>query len=125
MARLPDDRKEQIRDATPIDELVTSYGIRLRQRGRLLWGLCPFHQDAHPSLSVDTAKGRFRCWSCNTGGDVFHFVELFEGVEFYEALVMLAERAGISLAGGRRQKPGEADRRKNQKSYLLKLNGSA
>jgi len=100
------DIKERVRQAVDIVELVERY-VRLRRQGRLYVGLCPWHDDTHPSLQVNPERQSFRCWVCDIGGDVFSFVMRMEGVGFREALEMLAERAGIPLEGPTSQAPGK------------------
>ena len=90
------DAKEQVRQAVDIVDLVGSY-LQLRRQGRNFVGLCPWHDDSRPSLQVNPERQSFKCWVCDVGGDVFSFVMKAEGLEFREALEMLAERAGISL----------------------------
>jgi DNA primase len=91
------DAKEQVRQATDIVDLVGGY-IALHRQGRGYVGLCPWHDDARPSLQVNPERQSFKCWVCDIGGDVFSFMMRAENVEFREALELLAERAGISLA---------------------------
>jgi len=90
------DAKEQVRQAIDIVDLVGDH-IQLRRQGRNYVGLCPWHDDSRPSLQVNPERQSFRCWVCDIGGDIFSFMMKVEGVEFREALEMLAERAGISL----------------------------
>ena len=90
------DAKERIKQAVDIVDLVGSY-IRLRRQGRNYVGLCPWHDDSRPSLQVNPERQSFKCWVCDIGGDVFSFIMKIEGVEFREALEMLAERSGIEL----------------------------
>ena len=90
------DAKEQVRQATEIVDLVGSY-VPLRRQGRNYVGLCPWHDDSRPSFQVNAERQSFRCWVCDLGGDVFSFMMRMEGIEFREALQMLAERAGIEL----------------------------
>jgi DNA primase len=90
------DAKEQVRQAVDIVDLVGSY-VQLRRQGRNFVGLCPWHDDSKPSLQVNPERQSFKCWVCDLGGDVFSFVMKAEGLEFREALEMLAERAGIQL----------------------------
>ena len=89
--------KERIKQAIDIVDLVGRY-IPLRRQGRLFVGLCPWHDDTHPSLQVDPQRQTFRCWVCNIGGDIFSFLMRIEGIEFREAFKSLADRAGIPLA---------------------------
>jgi DNA primase len=88
--------KQRIKEAIDIVELVGRV-IPLRRQGRLFVGLCPWHDDTHPSLQVNPERQSFKCWVCDIGGDVFTFVMKMEGVSFPEALRILAEQAGIPL----------------------------
>lgn len=101
------DVKEQIRQAVDIVDLIGSY-VNLSRQGAGYKALCPFHDDQRPSLDVNPARQSWRCWVCDIGGDVFSFVMRREGVEFREALEMLAERAGVELKRGPRPQPGSA-----------------
>lgn len=102
------DAKERIKQAIDIVDLVGSH-IQLRRQGRNYVGLCPWHDDSKPSLQVNPERQSFKCWVCDIGGDVFSFVMKIEGVEFREALEMLAERAGIELDKPRRSIPLPSD----------------
>ena len=88
--------KEKIRDAVDIVDLV-SESVPLQRQGRIYVGRCPWHDDNRPSLQVNPERQTYRCWVCNLGGDVFSFVERIQGVDFKEALEILADRAGIPL----------------------------
>jgi len=101
------DAKEQVRQAIDIVDLVGSH-VQLRRQGRNYVGLCPWHDDTRPSMQVNPERQSFRCWVCDIGGDVFDFVMKIEGVEFREALEMLAERAGVELKPTRSQGPRTA-----------------
>ena len=90
------DDKELVRQAVDIVELVGSH-VQLRRQGRNYVALCPWHDDTRPSLQVNPERQSFKCWVCDIGGDVFSWVMRIEGVEFREALQMLADRAGIQL----------------------------
>ena len=90
------DVKEQVRQATDIVDLVGQY-LQLRRQGRHYVALCPWHDDSRPSLQVNPERQSWKCWVCDIGGDVFSFLMQIEGIEFREALEMLAERAGIPL----------------------------
>lgn len=97
------DAKERVKQAVDIVDLVGSH-IQLRRQGRNYVGLCPWHDDTRPSMQVNPERQSFKCWVCDIGGDVFSFVMKIEGVEFREALEMLADRAGIEL-----EKPPKKD----------------
>jgi DNA primase len=98
------DTKERVKQAIDIVDLVGSH-IALRRQGRLYVGLCPWHDDTRPSLQVNPERQSFKCWVCDIGGDVFSFVMKMEGVDFREALQMLADRAGITTERQKMPKP--------------------
>ena len=100
------DTKERVKQAVDIVDLVGSH-IQLRRQGRNYVGLCPWHDDTRPSFQVNPERQSFKCWVCDIGGDVFSFVMKIEGVEFREALQMLADRAGIEIAKPR-QRPSDS-----------------
>lgn len=115
------DAKEQVRQATDIAELVGGY-MQLRRQGRNFIGLCPWHDDSRPSLQVNQERQSWKCWVCDIGGDVFSFMMKAEGVEFREALEMLAERAGIDLRRhGRDGSSRGSSTRTDDRRQLLKL----
>lgn len=102
---MADDIRE-IKDRLNIAEVVGDH-VELRRRGQALWGCCPFHTEKTPSFTVSPERGTFHCFGCGKGGDIFTFVMEIEGVDFPEALRMLAERAGVALTG-RRSAPKKA-----------------
>ncbi len=93
------DAKERIKQAVDIVELVSEY-LPLRREGSSFKGICPWHDDSRPSLHVNPQRQTFRCFVCDLGGDIFSFIMKREGVEFVEALRILADRAGIPLERG-------------------------
>ncbi len=97
--------RDRVRHASDIVRIVGE-AVRLKPRGREFVGLCPFHDDHNPSMSVIPAKQIFHCFVCGTGGDVFTFVRKMHGMEFREALEYLAERAGVTLTPRRAPAPG-------------------
>ena len=100
---LDQDVREQIRQSTDIVELIGSY-LQLRRQGRGFVALCPWHNDKRPSLQVNPQRQSWKCWVCDVGGDAFSFVMQREGVDFREALQILADRAGIELTRNRQPK---------------------
>jgi DNA primase len=86
----------KIKEANDIVEVVGQY-VALRPVGQTYKGLCPFHDDHHPSFDVDPRRQRYRCWACGKFGDVISFLQEQERLTFWEAVEMLARRAGISL----------------------------
>ncbi|MCA9282797.1 MAG: DNA primase [Phycisphaerales bacterium] len=98
--------RRKVLDATDIVRLIGEH-VTLRPKGREYVGLCPFHDDHKPSMCVVPHKHMFHCFSCGSGGNAFDFMMKFHGMEFREALRVLADRAGIELTpwkGG--AKPG-------------------
>ncbi len=91
------DDKRRVLDATDIVRLIGDH-LALRQKGREYVGLCPFHDDHSPSMSVVPHKQIFHCFVCQTGGDALSFVMKYHKMGFREALEFLAERAGITLS---------------------------
>lgn len=90
---------EKIKERLTIEEVVGSY-VELNQSGKYLKAKSPFTNENTPSFYVSPDKGLFHCFSSGKGGDVFTFVQEMEGVEFREALKLLADRAGIVLSAG-------------------------
>ena len=97
--QLSKDAIERIRRASPIERIAAERGIALKRKGRDLVGLCPFHEEKTGSFSISPSKGLFHCFGCGEGGDVFHFVELSEKVEFPEAARLLANRSALDCEG--------------------------
>ncbi len=87
---------ETVRSAVDIVRVVSEY-VPLKHAGARFKGLCPFHQEKTPSFTVDPERKLFYCFGCQTGGDMFKFVMLYEQIEFPEAVRMLAERNGIPI----------------------------
>ena len=102
------DAKEQVRQAIDIVDLLGKYNLQLRRQGRGYVALCPWHDDTRPSLQVNPERQSWKCWPCDIGGDIFSFVMKMEGVDFPEALAMLADRAGITLQKTARDGPSVA-----------------
>lgn len=87
---------EQVRAASPIQTIISEYGVDLKPKGSTYVGLCPFHPDHCPSLIVNKEHQSFKCWACGTGGDVFTFIMKHECCSFQESLRLLAERSDIT-----------------------------
>ncbi|MFK8911223.1 DNA primase, partial [Streptomyces sp. YS-3] len=95
--RINDDDVKAVRDAVPIDAVVSEY-LQLRNAGGgNLKGLCPFHDEKSPSFQVSPSKGLFHCFGCQEGGDTIAFVRKIDHLSFSEAVERLAATAGITL----------------------------
>ncbi|MBI5139290.1 DNA primase [Candidatus Nomurabacteria bacterium] len=89
---------QKIKERLTIEEVVSSY-IKLDRVGDNLKAKCPFHNEKTPSFFVSPARASYYCFGCGAKGDIFTFVQEFEGLDFKGALKLLAERAGVELAG--------------------------
>ena len=97
MSQVPNfDVKDQVKQGTDVVDLIGSE-MNLRRQGSIYVGHCPWHDDQKPSFQVNPNKQNWVCYPCDVRGDVFDFVMKREGVDFREALEILAERAGIEV----------------------------
>ena len=87
---------EQIKEKLGIADVVSQY-IKLEKAGSNLKANCPFHNEKTPSFFVSPARNSYYCFGCNAKGDIFSFVEQFEGVDFTGALKVLGEKAGVQI----------------------------
>jgi DNA primase len=113
--RINDEDVKAVRDAVPIDAVVSEY-LQLRPAGGgNLKGLCPFHDEKSPSFHVSPGKGLFHCFGCQEGGDTLDFVMKVDHLSFSESVERLAAQAGITLryeegGYGRASQQGERTR---------------
>jgi DNA primase len=87
---------QAIKDKIDIVALVQEY-VPLKKAGVNWKAPCPFHQEKSPSFMVNPEKQIWHCFGCGKGGDIFSFLQEMEGLEFIEALKLLAERAGVKI----------------------------
>ncbi len=87
---------DQIKSKIDIVSLVSTY-IKLEKAGTNFKGRCPFHNEKTPSFFVSPERGNYYCFGCHAKGDIFTFVQEFEGLDFIGSLKVLAERAGVEL----------------------------
>lgn len=103
------DNIQKILDAADIVQIISEY-VPLEKKGNDFKGLCPFHNDSNPSLSVSPSKKVFKCFSCNTAGNVIQFVQKIENISFVEAMKKVASKSGITL--NLKENPNEVRNRK-------------
>ncbi len=94
--RYSDDFIERVREANSIESVVGGY-TALQRKGTSYMGLCPFHGEKTPSFSVMPSRQMYHCFGCGVSGDVFAFLMEYDRLSFSEAVVQLAERAGIPV----------------------------
>ena len=97
MAYINEQELNELRSNVDIVDVISSY-IPLTLKGKNFFGVCPFHQDHSPSMSVSKEKQIYKCFSCGATGNVFTFVENYENVSFYEAVDIVAKKAGFTLS---------------------------
>ena len=104
-----------IKDRLDIVDTVSQYVV-LKKSGANYWGVCPFHDDKHPSMSVSPSKGIYKCFSCGAGGDALNFLVRIQNRPYKEVIVELAEKFGIELP----KKFNPNPEGKSQKEDMLK-----
>ena len=105
---------EQIKNRLDVVDVVKEYLPELKKAGISWKARCPFHQEKTPSFTVSPEKQIWHCFGCGKGGDIFGFIKEIEGLEFVEALRILAKRAGVEL---KKQDP----KLENERSRLLDI----
>ncbi|MEK9131793.1 MAG: DNA primase [Patescibacteria group bacterium] len=100
---------DTIKERLSIADIISAY-VKLDKAGNNLKGKCPFHNERTPSFFVSPDRGTYYCFGCGAKGDIFTFVENFEGLDFVGALKVLAERAGVELVRENPTARSEKDR---------------
>lgn len=103
-----------VKQKTDIISVISEH-VNLKKSGRNYKGLCPFHTEKTPSFVVSPELQIFKCFGCGESGDVFSFLQKYEGMDFYEALTTLAKKAGVVLKGNFSNIKGE-------RNYLFEIN---
>lgn len=96
MPRISDEVINNIRSKADIVEIISEY-LPLTSHGKNYFGVCPFHQDTNPSMSVSREKQIFKCFSCGHSGNVFTFVSDYENISFIEAVQKVGAKVGINI----------------------------
>lgn len=100
---------DTIKERLSIVDVISSY-LKLERAGANYKAPCPFHNEKTPSFFISPIRGSFYCFGCGAKGDIFTFVEQFEGVDFKGALKTLALRAGVELGTYNKEEQSEKDR---------------
>ena len=87
---------DRIKSALNIVDIINEF-VSLKKKGSGYVGICPFHPDTHPSMTVSPARQTFKCFVCDKGGDVIAFIQEHENLSFAEALEWCARKAGIQI----------------------------
>ena len=85
-----------IKNKVDIVDIVRDY-VPLVQKGKNYFGICPFHDDHNPSMSVSPERKMYKCFVCGAGGDVFNFVQNYEKISYNEAVQKVASKIGIDI----------------------------
>jgi len=99
---------EEIKSRLGILELIESY-IKIEKAGTSFRARCPFHNEKTPSFYISPDRGSYYCFGCGAKGDIFSFVQEFEGLDFVGALKMLADKAGVTITYDKSENYSEKD----------------
>ena len=103
-----------IKDRLDIVDVVSQF-VALKKSGANYWGLCPFHNDKKPSMSVSPSKGIYKCFSCGAGGDALNFLVKIQNREYKDVIFELADKFGFELP----KKFAGNDKNKNLRKDML------
>lgn len=106
MAFIDQTKINEVREKANIVDIVGGY-LPLTQKGKNFFGVCPFHDDHAPSMSVSQEKQIYKCFSCGASGNVFTFVGDYENISFGEAVIVVAEKVGIHISNQFRSEKAE------------------
>ena len=98
------EKLNELQHKLDIVDVISTY-IPLTKKGRNYFGLCPFHDDHTPSLSVSSEKQIYKCFVCGEGGNVFDFVKNYEHISFIDAVTTLAKTVGMDMGIHEKSKP--------------------
>ena len=111
---------EEILRRTDLVQLV-GRRVKLTRKGRVFWGVCPFHKEKTPSFKVESERRNYKCFGCGAGGDAFRWLMETEGLAFPEAVERLAQEAGVELP---RWTPQEETRERQKKSLYAAVSAA-
>lgn len=99
---------DKIKERLSIVDVISSY-LTVQKAGKNFRARCPFHNEKTPSFFISRERGMYYCFGCGAKGDIFSFVQHFEGTDFLGALKILAERAGVSLSDFKKEDKDKKD----------------
>ncbi len=120
MAYISEETLKAIREKVNIVDVIGKR-IPLTQRGKNYMGVCPFHDDHSPSMSVSPDKQIYKCFSCGAAGNVFTFIQNYENVAWNEAVAMLGDSVGIHIETGSTKKINETFKKEYEVMNLAEL----
>lgn len=97
-SHMPSDQVKDILEALNIVDVISKY-VPLTRKGKNHIGICPFHDDNHPSMCVSSEKQIFKCFTCGTGGNAIQFLQKYKNISYHDALKEAAELTGIEIKG--------------------------
>ena len=109
----------RIMDSTKIEEVVSEF-VTLKKRGINYIGLCPFHNDSHPSFSVSPTRGICHCFTCGKGGNAINFLMELEQMSYPDALRWLAKKYNIEIQ--EREMTSEEKQRESERESMYIVN---
>ena len=95
--KVSNEKIDAIREANKVEDVISEY-MNIQKKGKNFVGICPFHADTAPSLTISPEKQIFKCFACGAGGNVFSFVQKYKSISFLETLKELAKRANIDVS---------------------------
>lgn len=116
---IPEEKVREVAERLSIVEVVSEY-VQLRRSGGNFLGLCPFHGEKTPSFNVNPAREIFHCFGCGAGGNVFSFVMKMEGLNFPEAVKLLARKTGVEIE--ERQLTPDERKTQEERQQLQRIN---
>ena len=109
----------RIMDSAKIEEVVSEF-VTLKKRGINYIGLCPFHNDSHPSFSVSPTRGICHCFTCGKGGNAVNFLMELEQMSYPDALRWLAKKYNIEIQ--EREMTNEEKQRESERESMYIVN---
>lgn len=119
MARIPEQKVDEIYNAIDLVDLISDYVGPMKKKGQNFWALSPFANEKTPSFAVNPAKGIYKCFSSGKGGNAVNFLMEMEGYTYVEALKHIARKYGIEIVEEEESPEAKAYRDKRQSLYIV------